>query len=54
MVVVVGRVGRQAVIDLGVHAALHLVQVILIGGEGALLLIVESVESHILQLAGAI
>ena len=53
MVVVVGRIGEDAV-EYGLrHLALHLRQEVLIVGEGLLFGIGEAVETHVLQGAAA-
>ena len=48
VVVVIGRVGLYAVIDLLIDHALYLLQVIGISGELPFLVIVQSIQSHIL------
>ena len=49
VVVVVGGVVVDGVVDGWRHLALHLAEVLLVGAEGALFLIAQAIESHILQ-----
>ena len=49
VVVVVGRVVVNRVVDGRAHLALHLVEELLVGAKGAFLLIAQSVEAHVLQ-----